>query len=104
MLMPVLVYQYGPKEAVPIMAIAAVMAHFSRVLAWWRVDAGHRTKGPDRRELADVRRLHRQTFRATHRAGRLSIVDGRHHGGRRPQSVVDGIFFFVRIGRIRRSA
>jgi uncharacterized membrane protein YfcA len=36
MLMPVLVYQYGPKQAVPIMAIAAVMANLSRVLAWWR--------------------------------------------------------------------
>jgi uncharacterized protein len=35
-LMPVLVYQYGPKEAVPIMAIAAVMANLSRTLAWWR--------------------------------------------------------------------
>jgi uncharacterized membrane protein YfcA len=34
--MPVLVYQYGPKQAVPIMAIAAVMANLSRVLAWWR--------------------------------------------------------------------
>jgi uncharacterized protein len=36
MLMPVLVYQYGPKQAVPIMAIAAVMANSSRILAWWR--------------------------------------------------------------------
>ena len=36
MLMPVLVYQYGPKQAVPIMAVAAVMANFSRILAWWR--------------------------------------------------------------------
>src|SRR6201990_1668022 len=36
MLMPVLVYQYGPKQAVPIMAIAAVMANVSRILAWWR--------------------------------------------------------------------
>ncbi len=35
MLMPVLVYQYGPKQAVPIMAIAAVMANLSRILAWW---------------------------------------------------------------------
>jgi uncharacterized membrane protein YfcA len=35
-LMPVLVYQYGPKQAVPIMAVAAVMANLSRVLAWWR--------------------------------------------------------------------
>jgi uncharacterized membrane protein YfcA len=36
MLMPVLVYAYGPKEAVPIMAVAAVMANLSRILAWWR--------------------------------------------------------------------
>src|ERR1700741_1812176 len=36
MLMPVLVSQYGPKEAVPIMAVAAVMANLSRILAWWR--------------------------------------------------------------------
>ena len=35
MLMPVLIYQYGPKQAVPIMAIAAVMANLSRILAWW---------------------------------------------------------------------
>src|SRR6202140_1176017 len=36
MLMPFLVYQYGPKQAVPIMAVAAVMANLSRILAWWR--------------------------------------------------------------------
>ena len=36
MLMPVLVYAFGPREAVPIMAIAAVMANLSRVAAWWR--------------------------------------------------------------------
>jgi hypothetical protein len=36
MLMPVLIYQYGPKQAVPIMAIAAIMANLSRILAWWR--------------------------------------------------------------------
>src|SRR5690349_5023272 len=36
MLMPVLVYEYGPKQAVPIMAIAAVLANVSRVVAWWR--------------------------------------------------------------------
>ena len=36
MLMPVLVYQYEPKQAVPIMAVAAVMANLSRILAWWR--------------------------------------------------------------------
>ncbi|MBR0696073.1 sulfite exporter TauE/SafE family protein [Bradyrhizobium lablabi] len=36
MLMPVLVYQFGPKQAVPIMAVASVMANLSRILAWWR--------------------------------------------------------------------
>jgi len=36
MLLPVLVYEFGPKEAVPIMAVAAVMANLSRILAWWR--------------------------------------------------------------------
>lgn len=35
-LVPVLAHVYGPKEAVPIMAVAAVMANVSRVLAWWR--------------------------------------------------------------------
>jgi uncharacterized membrane protein YfcA len=36
MLVPVLVYEFGPKQAVPIMAVAAVMANLSRILAWWR--------------------------------------------------------------------
>ena len=36
MLVPVLVYEFGPKQAVPIMAVAAIMANLSRVLAWWR--------------------------------------------------------------------
>src|SRR5215831_3507390 len=36
MLVPVLVLAFGPKEAVPIMAIAAVMANLARILAWWR--------------------------------------------------------------------
>ena len=35
-LLPVLVYLHGPKAAVPIMAVAAVMANASRVMAWWR--------------------------------------------------------------------
>jgi uncharacterized membrane protein YfcA len=34
MLMPVLVIAFGPLQAVPIMAIAAVMANVSRVIAW----------------------------------------------------------------------
>lgn len=36
MLLPVLVYEFGPKQAVPIMAIAAVMANASRIMAYWR--------------------------------------------------------------------
>jgi uncharacterized membrane protein YfcA len=36
MLVPVLTYVYGPKAAVPIMAVAAVVANISRILAWWR--------------------------------------------------------------------
>ena len=35
-LLPVLVFTYGPKQAVPIMAVAAVMGNLARVLAWWR--------------------------------------------------------------------
>ena len=34
MLMPALVLVFGPREAVPIMAIAAIMANASRVVAW----------------------------------------------------------------------
>jgi uncharacterized membrane protein YfcA len=36
MLLPVLVFTFGPKQAVPIMAVAAVMANLGRVAAWWR--------------------------------------------------------------------
>ena len=36
MLVPVLVYEFGPKEAVPIMAVAAIMANVSRIMVWWR--------------------------------------------------------------------
>src|SRR4026207_2573661 len=36
MLMPVLVILFGPREAVPIMAVAALLANASRVLVWWR--------------------------------------------------------------------
>jgi uncharacterized protein len=35
-LMPALVIQFGPREAVPIMAIAAIMGNLGRVIAWWR--------------------------------------------------------------------
>ena len=36
MLLPVLVYQFGPQQAVPIMAIASLMSNIGKVLAWWR--------------------------------------------------------------------
>jgi uncharacterized membrane protein YfcA len=36
MLMPVLMLAFGPHEAVPIMAICALLANFSRVVVWWR--------------------------------------------------------------------
>jgi len=35
-LMPVLVLSFGPKAAVPIMAIAAVLGNLSRVAVWWK--------------------------------------------------------------------
>ena len=34
-LLPVLVLQYGPKQAVPIMAIAALMSNVAKMMAWW---------------------------------------------------------------------
>jgi uncharacterized membrane protein YfcA len=36
MLMPALVLMYGPREAVPVMAVAALLANASRVGIWWR--------------------------------------------------------------------
>jgi uncharacterized protein len=36
MLLPVLVIMFGPLEAVPMMAVTALMANLSRVIAWWR--------------------------------------------------------------------
>ncbi len=36
MLMPLLVLHFGPRAAVPIMAVAALMANASRVAVWWR--------------------------------------------------------------------
>ena len=35
-LLPVLVVLYGPKVAVPVMGIAAVMGNLGRALVWWR--------------------------------------------------------------------
>jgi uncharacterized membrane protein YfcA len=35
-LLPVLLWAYGPRVAVPVMGIAAVMGNVGRVVAWWR--------------------------------------------------------------------
>ena len=35
-MMPILVVMFGPRQAIPIMAIAAIMGNFGRVLAWRR--------------------------------------------------------------------
>src|SRR5512132_3634260 len=44
MLMPVLVIAFGPLQAVPIMAIAAILANLSRIMVWWR-EVNWRTVG-----------------------------------------------------------
>jgi uncharacterized protein len=36
LLLPVLVWAFGAKEAVPLMALAALLANASRVAVWWR--------------------------------------------------------------------
>jgi uncharacterized protein len=36
LLLPVLVLEFGPKQAVPIMAISAVMVNIAKMMSWWR--------------------------------------------------------------------
>lgn len=36
MLLPVLVFQFGPQQAVPIMAIASLLSNIAKMMAWWR--------------------------------------------------------------------
>ena len=35
-LLPVLVFQFGPQQAVPIMAVAALMGNVAKAASWWR--------------------------------------------------------------------
>jgi uncharacterized membrane protein YfcA len=35
-LLPILVYTFGPREAVPIMAIVALMSNFAKITSWWK--------------------------------------------------------------------
>ena len=52
MLMPALVMVFGPREAVPIMAVASIMANASRVAVWWRGGPQKPAAGDDRPEGA----------------------------------------------------
>ena len=36
LMLPILVWQYGPKQAVPIMAIAGLLSNLGKITAWWR--------------------------------------------------------------------
>jgi len=35
-LLPVLVFAFGPREAVPIMAVVALMSNFAKITSWWK--------------------------------------------------------------------
>lgn len=35
-LLPILVLAFGPREAVPIMAVVALMSNFAKITSWWR--------------------------------------------------------------------
>ena len=35
-LLPILVYAFGPREAVPIMAVVALMSNFAKITSWWK--------------------------------------------------------------------
>ena len=50
MLLPVLALEFGPKEAVPIMAVAAIMANLAKLLSWprdldWRAALAYAAAG-----------------------------------------------------------
>lgn len=80
-LLPILVYQFGPKEAVPIMAIAALMSNIGKVLAWWR-------------------EIDRRAFAAYTVTGTPAAVLGAHTFVALPGHAIDialGVFFLVMI-------
>ena len=35
-LLPVLVFVFGPREAIPIMAVVALMSNVAKITSWWR--------------------------------------------------------------------
>ena len=80
-LLPVLVFVYGPRVAVPVMAVAAVLANVARVAAW-------------RRDI------HWPAVFAYAVPGAPAAVLGAHTLFTIPQTVVDGVlgaFFLVMI-------
>jgi uncharacterized protein len=80
-LLPALVLMYGPRIAVPVMGIAAVMANASRVAAWWR-------------------QIRWRPVLAYALPGTPAAVAGAHTLLTIPQPVVDGllgVFFLVMI-------
>jgi uncharacterized protein len=86
-LLPVLVGLYGPRVAIPVMAIAAVMANVARVAAWWR-------------------HVHWRAVLAYAAPGTPAAVLGAHTLLTIPQVVVDGVLgaFFLAMIPIRRMA
>ena len=35
-LLPVLVFAFGPRAAIPIMAVVALMSNFAKITSWWK--------------------------------------------------------------------
>jgi len=35
-LLPILVFAFGPREAIPIMAVVALMSNFAKITSWWK--------------------------------------------------------------------
>lgn len=86
-LLPALVMMYGPRIAVPVMGIAAVMANVARVAAWWR-------------------HIRWRPVLAYALPGTPAAVAGAHTLLTIPQTVVDGLLgvFFIAMIPLRRLA
>jgi uncharacterized membrane protein YfcA len=86
LLLPPLVWLYGPRVAVPVMGIAAVLGNVGRVMAWWR-------------------RIAWRPVVAYALPGVPAAVLGAHTLLTIPPAVVDGVLaaFFVAMIAVRRS-
>jgi uncharacterized protein len=85
LLLPVLVTLYGPRVAVPVMGVAAVMANVGRVAAWWR-------------------QIQWRPVLAYALPGTPAAVIGAHTLLTVPQALVDGVLgaFFLAMVPVRR--